>query len=249
MAKFVTASPSPTTSATTAAQASLCLSLTHSSDSVQRGQAAQFTVQVWAENWPSEKVQILLSGQAPLFTSGCPTGNKTASCTVAAPGATPTKLNVQLTAKAGVREVTLKAVVQPATTHLAKPLTVSETLQVSVPTAAAASGSITKTAPSPVNLPAIPLPPLSSTSSSVISPGNAANLFPAISPSAQPRSALASSAPAQTPSAAKRSTDQAQGTSALPLGTTTATAQVLGLIALALAFIVMLARLPRRRKP
>jgi hypothetical protein len=252
MATLVSSSPSPTGSATATSPPSLCLSVTHPSGTVQPGKPAQFTVQVWAENWTSGKVQILLSGPTPSFTNGCPTGNKTASCTLVSPGSTPTKLQAQLTVQAGVSQVTLKAVVQPATVNLPQPLTVSDTVHLTSSTAAATAPGTTPVGTDPAgstagSLPAIPLPPLTNSSSSVLSPGNAAGLFPAITPSGQPSTALASSPPAQ-PSSAQRNTNQAQSVSVLPVAAQTLTAQVAGLIALALALVFVFTRLPRLRR-
>ena len=101
-----TPSPSTSTSTTTAISpdriaakelglaqaASLCLSITRSSDSVKSGQPAVFAIHVWINDWtPAGKVTVSLftvtAGQHAMFTtSGC---HKRSSCTIPAPGRTP----------------------------------------------------------------------------------------------------------------------------------------------------------------
>jgi hypothetical protein len=215
---------------------SLCLSVTPLASSVAHGQPAQFTVQVWAKNWPYGKVTVLLSGQAAQFTTSCPSREKSASCTIPAPGPTHTKLHAQLTVSAGARTVTITAAAHTAAITLPHPLVVTDTLNV----AALSQPSPTV---SPAALPPIQLPTLSP-SRSVISAGNASGLFPAISPSPTP-SASAAPAPAPAGPGQPSTTAKADPPGLLPLGTTLLTAQALGLVALVAAIALAVAR--RRR--
>jgi len=215
---------------------SLCLSVTPLASSVAHGQPAQFTVQVWAKNWPYGKVTVLLSGHAAQFTTDCPSRDKSASCTIPAPDLTPTKLDAQLTVSAGARTVTITAAAHTAAISLPHPLVVTDTLNV----AALSQPSPTV---SPAALPPIQLPTLSP-SRSVLSAGNASGLFPAISPSPTP-SASAAPAPAPAGPAQPSTPAKADPPGLLPLGTTLLTAQALGLVALVAAIALAVAR--RRR--
>jgi hypothetical protein len=215
---------------------SLCLSVTPLASSVAHGQPAQFTVQVWAKNWPYGKVTVLLSGQAAQFTTNCPSREKSASCTIPAPGPAHTKLHAQLAVSAGARTVTITAAAHTAAITLPHPLVVTDTLNV-------AARSEPSPAASPAALPPIQLPTLSP-SRSVLSAGNASGLFPAISPSLTP-SASAAPAPAPAGPAQPSTAAKADPPGLLPLGTTLLTAQALGLVALVAAIALAVAR--RRR--
>jgi len=217
---------------------SLCLSVTPVAGSVAHGKPAQFTVQVWVKNWPKGKVTVVLSGQAAQFTTGCPSRDKSASCTISAPGSTPTKLQGELTVSANARTVTITAAASTAAITLPHPLVVTQTLQV----AALPEPSPTV---SPATLPPIPLPALTP-SRSVLSAGNASGLFPPISPSPAPApSATLAPAPAgyAPPSTAPVKADPP---GLLPLGTTLLTAQALGLAALVAAIALAVAHRRRR---
>lgn len=80
------ASASPTTAASSAAPTDLCVSVQASNASVQAGQAASWTVQVWAQNGPVIGVTVTLTGsiagQQPTFTGKCPGGDGSNSCVV-----------------------------------------------------------------------------------------------------------------------------------------------------------------------
>jgi hypothetical protein len=232
--------PTPSSSALAAAppSPSLCLGVTPLAGSAQRGKPALFTVQIWAENWPQGKVTVLLSGQAAMFTVGCPSGDKSASCTISALSATPVKLQAQLTVKLGVRTVMMTATARTTAITLPHPLMFTDTLKVAEPAAPKPSAPATQ-----VSLPPIPLPSLTTASSSVISPGSASGLFPAITPSPSP-----STTPDPTPAAptqpAPRSTaaPKADPPGLLPLGSTLLTAQAIGLVALAAAIVLAVTR-------
>jgi hypothetical protein len=246
-----TASPSPTPSpqqSSTALSASppipdLCLGITPLSSTPQR---TLFTVQVWADNWPHGKVAVLLSsqGQAAEFTAGCPTKSKkdSASCTLPTLSSTPVKLQAQLPVTPTTRTVTLTATAQTTAITLPHPLVFTDALKL------APEKTTPTPTPTPVSLPPIPLPvlPTAAASSSVISPGNAAGLFPAITASPTP-----SATPDPTPAAATRPTPRvteppkADPPGLLPLGSTLLTAQALGLLALIAAIVLAVTRYRR----
>lgn len=222
--------------------ASLCLSVTRSSISVKRGQPATFAVHVWINDWtPAGKVTISLftetAGQHARFsTSGC---HKRSSCTIPTPGKKPAELDAQVTAKHTAKSITVKVVGRASAGQLSQPLTVSESVKFAAPAPAPAADAtpvpgLAPIAPGPVpaldNLPSSVLP------SVLMTPGNAAGLFPVIVPSATPTHPT----PART---------QNQAVEVLPLGMSTMTAQIIGIGALLLAIVLaILARLlPGRR--
>jgi hypothetical protein len=211
---------------------------------VKRGQPAPFTVHVWVNNWtPAGKITISLSTvkpgqQARFTTSGC---HKRSSCTIAAPGKTPAELHAQVTAKHTATSITVKAVGQASAATLVRPLAVSGSVQFIAP--ATAPDAAPDLAPSAIAIQPGPLPTLSEINSSkLMSPGNAAGLFPSIVPSTAP-----TLAPATHPGPA--STRTAQAVKVLPLGMSTMTEQIIGIIAmvLAVALAVLVKLLPRRR--
>jgi hypothetical protein len=90
------------------------------------------------------------------------------------------------------------------------------------------------------------LPELNNENTSLIGAGNAASLFPQISPSASP-SPIPGAGIGASPSKGKA--DGSPTVSLLPLGMPVVTAQVLGLIALAIAFLLAMTRISLRRRP
>jgi len=91
-----------------------------------------------------------------------------------------------------------------------------------------------------------PLPQLNNENNSLIGAGNAASLFPQISPSDSP-SPIPGAGVGASPSKGKA--DGSPTVSLLPLGMPVVTAQVLGLIALAVAFLLVMTRISLRRRP
>jgi hypothetical protein len=220
-------------------------------------------VQAWSENWtPSknDKITITLSvqpgGQTAAFNStSCVTGNATATCTLAAPGSTHTVLLAQVQVKTNTTSVTLTATANPAGTPLKTPPAASDSAQVTVPgsPSATASPSATKKVsqsshPAGIgilgNVPLGPIPLLNGLSSQLVGAGNAAGLFPQISPSAAP-----SPAPGAGTISGKHNADPKATVALLPLGMPVMTAQIVGLIALALAVLLGLTRMSLLRRP
>ncbi|HEY1623184.1 MAG TPA: hypothetical protein VGG16_05240 [Streptosporangiaceae bacterium] len=198
---------------------------------------------VWIHNWtPAGKVTVSLftvtEGQQAAFTSS--SCHKHSSCTIPAPGKSPAALHAQVTAKHTAKSITVKAVGAASAGKLAKPLAVSDSVQLILP----ASTTTSPSAPAPgvVGIEPGAIPTLNDiTSSKLMSPGSAAGLFPTIAPSAAP------SAPVTRANPAKTRADQS--VQVLPLGMSVMTAQIAGIAALVLAILLAaLAKLiPGRR--
>jgi hypothetical protein len=199
-------------------------------------------VHVWVTDWtPAGKVTISLvtvtGGQHAAFTNrGC---HIRSSCTIPAPGKTPAELNAKVTPKRTATSITVKAVGQASAGKLSQPLAVSESVQLVVPTPTPDASAV----PTLIPVQPGPLPTLNSViSTKLMTPGNAAGLFPSIMPSAAP-----ATAPATT--LAPAGSQSGQAVKVLPLGMSMMTAQLVGIGALLLAVVLaVLARLmPRRR--
>jgi hypothetical protein len=231
------------------------------------------------------KLQAVPASVAPRFSSGCGRDDGTSSCNLGATDAKSAqhkfqvKLTVPVTA-ATVRSVSLTVIgsTTGSTAPLPKALKASSAVSITAPSAAKAKTQTktkTKTTPTatsspgdtgtsgdtgtiisalPVgNLPGIPL------ASSAVSPGgNAAGLFPTLSPSP---SAPASATPAATKQAAteqaaakqaatkEAAARQVANTSALPEGASVVGVQLAGLSALAVAIAAAVTRFAVRRHP
>jgi hypothetical protein len=204
-------------------------------------------VHVWINDWtPAGKVTISLftetAGQHARFsTSGC---HKRSSCTIPTPGKKPAELDAQVTAKHTTKSITVKVVGRASAGKLSQPLTVSDSVKFAAPTPAEDAAPAADATPVPGLAPIAPgpVPELDNLPSSVLpsvlmTPGNAAGLFPVIVPSATPAHPI----PART--------QKVQAVEVLPLGMSTMTAQIIGIGALLLAIVLaILARLlPGRR--
>jgi len=219
--------------------------------SVEHGQNAAYTVQVSAEDGPASSVSVALtalpSSQKPTFTSGCAEGDGTAACTVGSvPDTSPVSLHAQIPVGPDATSVRLTAtasIVTPATwTPPSAAVTVAVTAAASS-AASSAAGSSPTAAPG-TTLPLGPIPDLNNVSSSLIGAGNAAGLFPRISPSATPSPAPGIRAPD-----GKQNTAQPVAVSStLGFGQPGLSGQVAGLIALAVAILLTVTRLSLRRR-
>jgi hypothetical protein len=212
--------------------------------SIHHGQSAQWVVSAWTQggNVPDATVRLVAApaNLTPKFSFGCGSNDGTASCDLgvvdakSSQRALQARVTVDATASA-VTSVQLTAVASAA--HLPKEPTASVTVTV---TAAPAGVGTPVTSASP--LPVGNLPYLSSARPTLSPGGNAAGLFPALTPSA--------SDPASgTHGARKASARTVANTSALPLGAPVAGAQLVGLGVLALAFVLTVTRLSIRRRP
>jgi hypothetical protein len=136
--------------------------------------------------------------------------------------------------------VTLTATASIVTSAKWTPPAAGET--VAVISASASASAATPPASIPVGpvLPLGPIPTLNGVSSSLIGAGNAASLFPAISPAATP----SPSPGAQAPSTKRNAAPAADSAAVAPV----LSAQVAGLIALALGIMLTVTRLSLRKR-
>jgi hypothetical protein len=222
---------------------SLCIQVTPAHESSQAGQAASWTVTVWAAGGsvPGAAVRLTASpagSAAPLFSFGCGSSDGTAACNLGAvdPDSAPRQLQAQLTAPSGATPVTLTAT--------ASATGLSRLPQASAPVAVLSpAATVTGTPPPPAALPSLsampPVPSPTMTPSPALSPaGNAASLFPALTP-----------ATATTPAGAPepQAAEPAAYTTPLAAAFDPVRVQIAGLAALALAFLAAAARLCIRR--
>lgn len=243
-------SPAPYTTSPTAqpGQVSFCVAVQPAKSSIQRGQTALWTVTAWAQggNVPDATIRLMAAPASlkPTFSFGCGSHDGSASCDLGA-----------LDAKSARRQLQAKiAVAASATTVTSVRLTaVGSAAGLTTDPQASSTTSVTAASPAATNSadPSAPggtdvapltagnLPYLPS-ASPVLSPGgNAAGLFPAVTPSADP--------PAATQDPQK--TQAVANTSALPQEAHVIGAQLAGLVVLALAFLLAVARLTFRRRP
>jgi hypothetical protein len=107
-----TASASASASASATAAASpqvpvdLCISVQAGQDSIQTGQSATWTIQVWVQNGPVTGVTVSLTGtlanELPTFTSDCASGNGNTSCAVGDLGTDASPASEQMQAQIAV---------------------------------------------------------------------------------------------------------------------------------------------------
>ncbi len=231
------------------------MSVQRTQSSVKRGQQAAYVVQLSTENNGSASdVTVALtaqpSGQKPTFISGCAKGSGTATCTVSSVSdKQPVTLHAQIPVAAGATSVTsvkLTATASVVTSVKWTPPSAAET--VAVTSAASASPSASPAAssagasPEPA-LPLGPLPDLNGVSSSLIGAGDAAGLFPAISPSSAPSPSPGVNAPG-----GKRNGRPVSDALPITFGQPGLTGQVAGLIALAVAVMLTVTRLSLRKR-
>jgi hypothetical protein len=213
--------------------------------SVKNGSASDVTVKLTAQ--PSK--------EQATFSSGCTKGDGTASCALASvtdKQAISLKAGIAVASTAtSVSSVKLTATATVTTTTATwTPPEASETTAVTTAAASASpSGSQSPTqAPADIAtlgvLPLGPVPTLNGAASVLIGAGNAARLFPAITPSS-PGSGTSSSAQAQ-PSG--QNTEPVSNASPASDNTPAFTGAVAGLIALGLAIMLTVTRLAVRRR-
>jgi hypothetical protein len=220
--------------------------------SITRGKTATYTVQVSTKNGSASNVTVALtsqpSSQKPTFTNGCTKGDGTASCTVASvTTAKPANLKAQIAVASSATSVTsvkLTATASIASTAKWTPPAAAGTTAVTA--AAATKSSSSATASPTVSSFALPpglIPNLNAEASLLIGAGNAARLFPAITPSAGPGASEAAH-----PQGSRQNADPIANASTISSGTSVLTAQVAGLIALGLAIMLTVTRLSLRKR-
>ena len=239
------------------------MSVQRSQPSIKHGQTAAYVVQVSAQNGSASDVSVALtaqpSSQKPTFSSGCITGDGTASCGIGSMTAGQTvSLDARIAVASdatSVSSVKLTATASLLTTAKWTPPAAAETTTVTVASAPAKktknakdaknSASASPTAPHVTVLPLGPIPALNGEASLLIGAGNAANLFPTIGPS--PGASRAPSVQQAPPG--QRKAAPVSDASPVSAGTPVFTAQVAGLIALGLAIMLTVARLSVRKRP
>jgi hypothetical protein len=222
--------------------------------SVARGQSAAYIVQVSTKDGGSAShVTVALtsqpSSQKPLFTGGCGDSNGSASCPVSAVSdKQAVSLHAQIPVASDATSVSSVKLTATASITTAAKWTPPAAAETTAVTAAKASGggspSSSSSAPPAApgtTLPLGPVPNLNSVSSSLIGAGNAADLFPAISPGATP-------SPSPGNGTDRRNAAPVPGSSAIAFVQPGLTGQVAGLIALAVAVLLTVTRLSLRRR-
>jgi hypothetical protein len=219
--------------------------------SIKRGQSATYDVNVSTMNGSASGVTVTLTSQPtsqkPEFTSGC-SKNGTASCTLASvtdKQATDLKAQIAVASNASsVSSVKLTATASVTTTAKWTAPAADETTTVTAAAASASAGAKPDIVMPLGPVPNLNVPDLNAEASLLIGAGNAAGLFPDITPSATPSASAAGASPS-----ASRDTGPVAEASPVALGSPVATAQVAGLIALGLAIMLTVTRLSVRKRP
>ena len=257
-----TADPAVSSSATASAtsptaqpgQVSLCVAVQPAKSTIQRGQTAVWTVTAWAQGGdvPDATIRLMAAPASlkPMFSFGCGSHDGSTSCDLGALDAKSARRQLQAKIAVAASATTVTSVRLTAAARaagLTRDPQASATISVTA-ASPAATNSADPSAPSAPGAPGGPdvapltagnLPYLPS-ASPVLSPGgNAAGLFPALTPSADPPAAK------QDP----QNTQPVANTSALPQDAPVIGAQLVGLAVLALAFLLAVARLSFRRRP
>jgi hypothetical protein len=230
------------------------VSVQRAATSVKRGNTAAYVIQVSTENGSASDVKVALTAQPgsqkPTFTSGCGKDDGTASCTLSAVSdKQATVLHAAITVGSGATSVTslkLTATASVVTTVKWTLPTASETMTVTAPAASPAKAQPAGGAQVDI-LPLGPIPDLNGIANAIIGAGNAAGLFPKISPTPAPS---VSPSPVAHPKARKGTTGPAAhaNASAFALGTPVLTAQVIGLLALAFGIMLTVTRMSVRKR-
>ena len=236
------------------AQASLCVEITSSQASSERGHAALWTISAWTTggNLPDATLQLQATpadGGTPGFSFGCGKDDGTSSCDLGPLDATAPQrqLQAQLTTPVTASTVTsVRLTVTGSTANLSKDPIASATVTLTAPPTPKTSPTPAKSPTSPLTTPipvsitsALPvgsLPSIPPPGSRLNPGGNAANLFPTLDPKPAPSSAD------------KARTRPFANTSALPESAPIVGGQLAGLAALALAFVLAVTRLSIRRR-
>jgi hypothetical protein len=252
------ATPTPTAST----QPELCVSVQASQSGITTGQAASYTVQVWAANGSASGVTVTLTGtpqgEVPDFTSRCPSGDGSATCTIGslATAVTPSsyQMQAQIPVASGatsVTSVTLSATADAATSPAMTVLpAAAETVPVSAPTAAASTppasrspASTPSPSASPTTVPAVAATPTTGTAPTTPAGGGTSLFSPAGAPTVLP----VISAPATTPAAGPPAVSATPTASSFTLVIPMSTAELLGFIVVGLVLSFAAVRLVRHR--
>jgi hypothetical protein len=140
------ASPSPTAAASSQVPVDLCISVQAGQDSIQAGQEATWTVEVWVQNGPVSGVTVGLTGslanQLPTFTNDCPGGNGNTSCAVGNLGTNASQeMQTQITVPSGTSAGTSVALTATANATPSLPSVPAASTAVSIEAASSPSPS------------------------------------------------------------------------------------------------------------
>jgi hypothetical protein len=215
--------------------------------SIQRGQTTLWTVTAWTQggNVPDATIRLMAAPASlkPTFSFGCGSHDGTASCDLGALDAKSAKRQLQAKIAVAATATTVTSVRLTAAASAAG-LTTDPQASATVSVTAASPAATTPADPSaPGSTDVSPLTvgnlPYLPSASPVLSPGgNAAGLFPTLTPSTDPPTAT------QDP----QQTQPVANTSALPQEGPVIGAQLAGLAVLALAFLFAVARLSFRKR-
>jgi len=218
--------------------------------SIARGHAAQWTVQAWTQggNVPGATISLTAAPTTlkPKYSVGCGSHDGTALCDLGAVDVKAAKRELQAQVAVPVAATTVTSVrltVTASAAHLPKKPKVSATVKVTAPprgavVPASVGPPVLGTTPLSVgDLPFLPFLP-----GSTLTPGgNAAGLFPTLTPGTDP--------PAGKPTGQKGSTTTpVANTFALSQGASVVGGQVAGLGVLALGLVLAVTKLSVRRK-
>lgn len=207
------ATASPTAAASTPAPTDLCVTVQASQDSIQAGQAATWSVQVFAQNGPVTGVSVTLTsslaGSPATFTGRCPGGDGSSTCSVGDMGTDVTPSSYQMQAQIAVPSaaagtvVTLTASANATPALPTLPSAATSVTITAAPTPSASASATKSAAPSPSGqpattpaatvpsigvlptLPALAAPVTPQTQVAAISnPGSIGSLLPVITPAA-----------------------------------------------------------------
>jgi hypothetical protein len=232
------------------------VSVQRSQASIKPGQTAGYVVQISAKNGSASGVTVKLTAQPSsvpaTFSSGCAKGDGTASCAIASvTDKQAVSLDAGIAVAATATSVTSVKLTATATVTTAATWTPPAAAETTAVTAAPVSAPVFATPPAkgPADsaslavLPLGPIPSLNGAASVLIGAGNAARLFPAITPS--PGSGTGPSGQARAGQG-----DAAPVSVASPVSDATAvyTVQVATLIAVGLAIMLTVTRLAVRRR-
>jgi len=218
--------------------------------SIARGHAAQWTVQAWTQggNVPSATISLAAAPTSlkPKYSVGCGSHDGTAVCDLGAVDVKSAKreLQAQVAVPATATTVTsVRLTVTASAANLPKKPKVTTTVTVTAPPPAPVVPTPIVGPPvvstSPLSVGALPF--LLSPSSTLRPGGNAAGLFPTLSPGTDP--------PASNSAAQKGSTTPVANTFALSQGASVVGGQLVGLGVLALGFVLAVTRLSVRKRP
>jgi hypothetical protein len=240
------ASAPPTTAASGAAQARLCVEVLPLQENVERGQSAEWAVAAWATGGAVPGVTIRLQttpagSGTPAFNFGCGTSDGSATCVLGTVDitSTPRQLQVQATVPltaASVTSVALTVTGSAASLHT-DPAATAPVSVLAPASPVGASTSLSVLDEAGVDAPA---PTLSQT-------GSVAGLLPTLGPGSTPATGSSGTPSPEPSSLAAGSASRVADSAAITHSSSTADAQLAGLAALGLACLLAVTRVSIRR--